>query len=135
MIYVPDTNVFEERLRKTPDPGVTDFFRRLPSENVRLCSIVLAEIAQGVENNPIPALQTFLAETLRLPVAEFGELEALEWGRLVCEGFRRKIDMQTRDTILAATANVRGWTVATRNEKHFRPLGVLVFNPWKERLG
>ena len=50
----------------------------MPAETVRVSAMALAEIAQGVENNPTAALKTFLAEVLRLPVAAFGEDEALE---------------------------------------------------------
>jgi len=134
MIYFPDTNVFEERLRQSPEPGVLDFFHRAPAEQIRLSAVVLAEIAQGVENNPIPPLQNFLAETLLLLVADFGEREALEWGRLTSAGFRQGLTMEVRDTLIAAAANAVGGTVVTRNVRHFSPLGVRVFNPWQERL-
>src|SRR5438552_3475124 len=48
----------------------------------------LAEIAQGVENNPTPALKRFLTEVLGLAVAPFGEEEALEWGHHLCRDSR-----------------------------------------------
>jgi toxin FitB len=35
------------------------------------------------------------------------------------------------DAVIAAMARVHGLTVATRNERHFRPLGVAVFDPFK----
>ncbi|MGH3349513.1 MAG: type II toxin-antitoxin system VapC family toxin [Nocardioides sp.] len=35
-----------------------------------------------------------------------------------------------RDAYIAATALVRGLTVATRNVADFEPMGVPVFNPW-----
>lgn len=35
-----------------------------------------------------------------------------------------------RDALIGATASVYGLTVATRNEKDFRRLGVPVFNPF-----
>ncbi len=39
-----------------------------------------------------------------------------------------------RDSLIAATAVAHGWTVATRNVADFKPLGVAVFNPWKDSL-
>ncbi|HEY3853040.1 MAG TPA: PIN domain-containing protein [Verrucomicrobiae bacterium] len=134
MIFVPDTNVFSERTKKIPNASVAAFLRAVPIESIRLSAVVLAEIVQGVENNPRPELKYFLAEMLALPLAEFGETEALEWGRLTSRGLRRGLAMKTRDTLIAATANVRGWIVATRNTSDFAPLGVQVFNPWKQRL-
>ena len=134
MIFVPDTNVFSERTKKSPNPSVAAFFRAVPVDNIRLSSVVLAEIAQGVSNNPTPQLKNFLSEVLALPLAEFGEAEALEWGRLTSDGHQRGLTMRTRDTMIAATASVRGWTVATRNTADFAGLRVQVFNPWNQRL-
>ena len=134
MIFVLDTNVLSERTKQSPEPAVEAFLRAVPIENVRLSTVVLAEIAQGVENNPTPQLKTFLADVLALPLAEFGQAEALEWGRITSEGFRKRLSMQLRDTMIAATAAVRGWTVATRNSKDFAPLAVQVFDPWTQKL-
>lgn len=134
MIYVLDTNVLSERTKQSPDNRVAAFLRAIPAENVRVSSVVLGEIAQGVQNNPTPDLQLFLSEVLTMPLAEFGESEALEWGKLTSEGFANGLEMQTRDTMIAATASVRGWTVATRNVSDFKPLGVAVFNPWSDSL-
>jgi len=134
MIYLLDTNVLSERTKRSPNAGVVDFLRRVPAETVRVSAMALAEIAQGVENNPTAALKTFLAEVLRLPVAAFGEDEALEWGRLTSAGLARGLQLAVRDAVIAATAAAHGWTVVTRNTKDFAPLGVKTFDPWKERL-
>ncbi len=134
MIFVLDTNVLSERTKQSPAPKVEAFLRAVPIENVRLSAVVLAEIAQGVENNPTPQLKTFLADVLALPLAEFGEAEALEWGRMTSEGLRKGLSMQLRDTMIAATAAVRGWTVATRNTTDFAALAVQVFDPWTQTL-
>ncbi len=134
MIFVPDTNVFSERTKSRPHPAVVAFLRKVPVENMRLSAVVLAEIAQGVENHPTPQLRAFLGDVLQLPLAEFGEAEALEWGRLTSAGFRKGLVMETRDTLIAATAAAHGWTVATANVKDFKGLGVQVFSPWQENL-
>jgi hypothetical protein len=134
VIFVLDTNVLSESQKALPDASVADFLRAVPVEIVRLSSVVLAEIAQGVENNPTPELRAFLADCLALPVVEFGEAEALEWGRLTSAALRMGASLQLRDTFIAATAAVHGWTVATRNTADFSPLGVQTFNPWTEKL-
>lgn len=133
MIYVLDTNVLSEQTKSDPAPEVADFLRRLPVENVRISAMVLGEIAQGVENNPTPGLKKFLAEVLTLPVAGFGEKEALEWGRITSAALARGREVTARDAIIAATASAHNWTVATRNAADFRALGVKVFNPWRDR--
>ena len=36
------------------------------------------------------------------------------------------------DALIAAIAQSTGMTVATRNTKHFEPLGVSIINPWNQ---
>ncbi len=136
MIFLLDTNVISERAKaeKNMDPGALDFFRRCPAENVRLPSMVLAEVVQGVENNPTPALRRFLADLLNLPLLAFGEAEAIEWGRMTSAALRAGVAVQARDSIIAATATANRCVVATRNGQHFKPLGAQVFDPFKDRL-
>lgn len=134
MIFVPDTNVWSERTKPRPDARVANFLRAVPAENLRLSAIVLAEVAQGVENNPTPDLRAFLGELCALPLAEFGEAEALEFGRITSKALKAGLSVRFRDSAIAATAGVRGWTVATRNAGDFAPLGVSVFNPWTDKL-
>ncbi|MHB8348755.1 MAG: PIN domain-containing protein [Acidiferrobacterales bacterium] len=52
-----------------------------------------------------------------------------EWARLM-EG---KSDHLFEDAMIAATARIRRFTVATRNTRDFESLGVKLFNPfdWK----
>ncbi len=134
MIFVLDTNVLSEGQKRSPDKSVTAFVRGLPLESIRLSAMVLGEIAQGVENNPTADLRSFLADVLALPLAEFGEAEALEWGRITSAALKAGHSLELRDSLIAATAAVRGWTVATRNTTDFARLGVQVFNPWTDKL-
>ena len=134
MIFLLDTNLLSERTKPNPDPAVMAFLRAVPVESTWVSSIVLAEVAQGVENNPTPDLRTFLADVLALSLAEFGEAEALEWGRLTSKALKSGLSVSARDSMIAATAAVRGWTVATRNTSDFAKLGVAVFNPWQDKL-
>ena len=134
MIFVLDTNVLSEGAKPKPDAAVMAFLHAVPAENIRLSTIVLGELAQGVENNPLPHLKQLLSEALGLPLAEFGEAEALEWGRLTSKALKAGLSVNVRDSMIAATAAVRGWTVATRNTSDFTSLGVPVFNPWTDKL-
>jgi predicted nucleic acid-binding protein len=134
VIFLLDTNVLSEGIKGRPDPAVAAFSRTVPAENFRVSAIVLGEVAQGVQNNPLPDLQDFLADILSMPIVEFGEAEALEWGRLTSAALKAGHSVATRDSMIAATASVRGWTVATRNKADFVKLGVPVFDPWTDKL-
>jgi predicted nucleic acid-binding protein len=134
VIFLLDTNVLSENTKDSPDPSVIAFLRAIPVENIRLSAVVLAEIAQGVENNPTAALKEFLADVLALPLADFGEMEALEWGRMTSAALKRGASLELRDSFIAATALTRGWIVATRNTPDFAGFGVKMFNPWTQKL-
>lgn len=134
MIFFLDTNVLSESARSHPNASVAAFLRMVPVENLRVSAIVLGEIAQGVENNPTPDLKAFLQDVRAMPIAEFGEAEALEWGRMTSSALKAGQSVQVRDSMIAATAAVRGWTVVTRNKGDFQKLGVAVFDPWTDKL-
>ncbi|MCI0747433.1 MAG: hypothetical protein L0Y58_18670 [Verrucomicrobia subdivision 3 bacterium] len=111
-----------------------DFLRRLPAADVRVPAIALGEIKQGVQSNPTPELCQFLEDVLTLPVAPFDEMEALVWGEMTAEVLARGRTLYVRDSLIAATARVNAWTVATRNVGDFANLGVRLFNPFTQRL-
>ena len=53
-----------------------------------------------------------------------------EWARLMA----RKPDSLRQDAMIAATARVDGFEVATRDEADFKNLEVQLVNPFKVRL-
>jgi toxin FitB len=136
VIFLLDTNVLSESARARPDSNVAAFLRQIPTENLRVSAIVLGEIAQGIENNPNPEpnLKAFLADIRAMPIAEFGEVEALEWGRMVSAALKAGHSVEARDSMIAATSAARGWIVATRNKADFQKLGVAVFDPWTDKI-
>lgn len=134
MIYLLDTNVLSERTRNRPSLKVMSFLRKVPAADARVPAIVLGEIKQGVESNPTAELRQFLDDVLTLPVAPFDELEALAWGELTAAALAQGRTVYVRDSLIAATARARNWTVATRNVRDFGGLGVKVFNPFDEQI-
>ena len=56
---------------------------------------------------------------------------AVAWGDLKQEVRRRGFTVGIKDTMIAATANLRGLTVATRNVDDFTRCGVAVVNPFE----
>jgi predicted nucleic acid-binding protein len=58
------------------------------------------------------------------------EIAAL-WGVMLAEAERRGDTLPVIDSLIAATAALHDFTVATRNEDDFRRCSVPVINPWK----
>lgn len=139
MIYLLDTNVVSELRKPRPHGAVAAWRRSVPSHQLAIPAIVLAEAQAGVEL------------TRKQDVAKAQELEIWidnlmayytivpadgpifrEWARLMNQ---KSIDL-TADAMIAATARVMGLTVVTRNVKHLAVFGVSVFNPftYKENI-
>ena len=140
MFYLLDTNIVSE-LRKGPrcHPAVDAWEREeLTPKGGGISVITIGEIRKGIEliskrdkdqanrlEDWFQRLVWIFADVL-LPVT----LDiSNEWGRLCAIR-----PLSAPDALLAATANVHGLTVATRNIKDFRDIGVRVCNPFEYEI-
>jgi len=134
--FLLDTNVISELRKTKPHGAVVAWLESLRVEQIFLSAVTLGELQTGVEL------------TRRQDAAKASELEAWltsvetsfafvpmdpacfrEWYRLMAG----KPDALREDAMIAATATVHGFIVATRNEKDFKRLGVEIINPFKFR--
>ena len=132
--YLLDTNIISEIHKPKPHGAVVAWFDGLRDEQVLLSAVTLLELQEGIER------------TRRQDAAKAGAIEA--WveelensstilpmdGRCFRETARMMVGKQEDlfyDVMIAATARMHGLTVATRNEKDFRLLGVEIINPFK----
>ena len=132
--YLLDTNVVSELRRNKPHAAVVSWMNTLRDEQVFISAVTMGELQDGVQR------------TRKLDIVKATEIEAWlvrletsfslismnvtcfrEWSRLM-EGRSSSMEM---DAMIAATARVHGLTIATRNEKDFRHLGVDIVNPFK----
>ncbi len=134
MTFLLDTNVLFEARRRDPDEGVRRWFASTPGRDLFLSVLVVGEIRQGVERlrrrDPAQAegLDRWLTRLRRdygdrvLPVtAAVAEV----WGRLNVPD-----PLPAVDGLLAATAEVHGLTLVTRNTADVARTGVPVLNPF-----
>jgi hypothetical protein len=128
MPYLLDTNILSE-LRKThPDRRVARWYATVPDDSLYLSVLVIGEIFQGIErlrprdDDQARALDEWL-KTLKSTYADriipVTTDVAQEWGRLNVPD-----PLPLVDGLMAATALVHGWTLATRNTKHVERTGV-----------
>jgi predicted nucleic acid-binding protein len=134
--YLLDTNIISELRKPKPHGAVSAWFGALRDEQVYLSAVSLGELQEGIERTrkedeskarSIEAWVDQLEETLVvLPVD----------GRCFREAARIMLGKQVElfdDAMIAAVARVHGLTVATRNEKDLKRLGVAMINPFKPR--
>jgi hypothetical protein len=132
--YLIDTNVVSEMRKRKPHGGVSAWLRGLEVGQGFFSAVTFGEIQRGAEltrqQDPVKATEIeawgkqLESASLVLPM---DSACFREYARLM----HRRSETFAEDAMIAATARVHGLTVATRNERDFRPLGVAVFNPFK----
>jgi predicted nucleic acid-binding protein len=134
-MFLVDTNVLSEATRKSPSPSVLRWLSTQPQVLVSAVSVL--ELEFGISRLEASAKRTRLTQWLEgllsSPAFEVVAIEAAvarAAGRLkarVEAGGRPRPEL---DLLIAATAQVRGAVVATRNTQDFDGLGVAVFDPF-----
>lgn len=130
-----DTNVVSELVRRAPDARVIAFVRRL--DTPLLSALTLHELTYRAARVDDEARREQLSTWIDTVRARFtGRIVDVDAdvaevaGRLRAVGDRSGRSTDPLDALIAASALVRGATVATRNVRDFEPLGVTVIDPW-----
>jgi toxin FitB len=135
--YLIDTNVLSETRKRLPAAAVTGWIAATPPERLYVSVLTLGEIEQGIariwgrgDQQQASALERWLrvVETgfedrilpVTLPIAA-------AWGRQ-----KHTLPLPVIDALIAATAQVHGLTVVTRNVKDFALTGADLLNPFDE---
>lgn len=133
-----DTNVLSALMRFEPDAVVVDWLDAQPSESIWTTSVTLFEIRTGLELLPSSrrrryleaAFERVLHEDLDQRVLSFDAAAANAAGAVVARRQRAGKTVEIRDAQIAGIALARKATVATRNVRHLRDLGLRLLDPW-----
>jgi predicted nucleic acid-binding protein len=133
--YLLDTNILSETRKRDPAPGVVDWIKSTPPDQLHVSVLTLGEITCGIariraRGDQLQAAilerwlrgveQGFAARTL--PVTP---RVAADWGRQ-----QPQQPVPVVDALIAATARVNGLTIVTRNVRDFEQAGVPLLNPF-----
>jgi len=131
--YLLDTNVVSELRKPRPHGGVVAWLESIDDTQLYVSAVTLGEIQAGIEltREQDPEKAQALEAWLELVANAYNVLPMdaatfRAWARLM----HRKSDTLYEDAMIAATANVHGLTVATRNVADFKALNTEVFNPF-----
>jgi toxin FitB len=132
--FLLDTNVISEIHKPRPHGGMVAWFDGLRAEQISLSAVTLLELQEGIERTRLH--NPGRAYDLELWVDEVENSSTIlpMDGRCFRETARLLVGKREEliyDAMIAATAILHGLTVATRNEKDFKLLGVAIFNPFK----
>ena len=135
MKYVLDTNVVSALRLRHRQPTVAAWAATVPVGDQHVAALTIAEIERGVvsmERNDArqgAALRRWLEE--RVLPAFAGRILPFDLAAArVFATYRVPEHAPYDDALIAATAEANGMTIATRNTKHFEPLGAACIDPW-----
>jgi toxin FitB len=132
-VYLLDTNVISELRKLKPHKGVIAWIEAVPSESLFVSAVTVGEIQAGIEitrqqdAEKAKEIENWLdnvAQSYSVVPADAPTFR--RWAQLM----HRRPDHHVEDALIAATALVRGLTVATRNVVDFEPFGVPLINPF-----
>lgn len=134
MTYLVDANVLSEATRPEPEPKVVEWLRYNERELV-INPIILGELRFGIHLLPNGRRRRQLEQWFNDGVAKmrcvpWDAATGLRWARLLADLRAAGKAMPIKDSLIAATALVHGWVVATRNIEDFRKSGVKLVDPF-----
>jgi toxin FitB len=138
MNFLLDTNVISEPMKARPNAGVLAWLAEVDEDSVFVSVVTITELRYGVERLVTGRRRDRLDGWLRKDLtSRFGErilpidLDIADaCGRLVAvrESLGRPIE--PRDAFIAATAEVRGLALVTRNASDFEATVKTTVMPW-----
>jgi predicted nucleic acid-binding protein len=137
-MIVLDTNVVSETMRPTPNAKVVLWLDSQPTNDLYVCTPVLAEICYGIcllrqSARKTQLLQSYgriVAGVFEGRVLTFDTLAAEAYGEIVavCESKGKPISVI--DAMIAAIARSNKASLATRNTAHFAQTELPLINPF-----
>lgn len=129
MSYLVDTNIISELTRPSPDAGIVRWAKGV--ERHSLSAISVDEIWFGITRRPTVRLHTWMENYFQrheiLPVTA---VIARRAGELRGDLSKHGIIRQQADMLIAATAQLHGLTLVTRNTRDFEGCGIGLLNPF-----
>lgn len=134
MTYLVDANVLGEATKPAPEPRALAWLRR-NERDLAIDPIVLGEIRFGIHLLPAGRrrrrLETWFDEGVaKIVCVPWDAATGLRWAKLLAELRRSGHSLPIKDSLIAATALVHDFTVATRSTRDFATAGVRVLDPF-----
>lgn len=131
MIYLLDTDICIHIIRHKPIV-VLQKLNSFTLGEIGISSITAAELFVGVEKSQQPAQNRHALVQFLLPleIAPFDDVAAVTYGQVRATLERQGTPIGALDTLIAAHALSRGWTLVTNNVREFGRVDGLVVDNW-----
>ena len=138
MSFLLDTNVVSEWVKSRPNRSVVAWLTAVDEDQVFISVVTLAELRYGIERMAPSRRRNRLAQWLRddLPLRFDGRVLSIDplvaeaWGKVVARSEAAGRPIGAMDAFIAATAEVHGLTLVTRNVPDFEASIKAIINPW-----
>jgi tRNA(fMet)-specific endonuclease VapC len=133
MIFLLDTNACIRYLN-SPDSALARRLASLNAADIRLCSVVKAELLYGAlhSGNPTRALSVFSYFAAPFTSIPFDDLAAEAYGRIRADLASRGTPIGPNDLMIAAIAVANDLTLITHNVREFSRVDGLHFEDWEQ---
>lgn len=139
MSFLLDTNVLSEPMKERPNPGVLAWLSQVNEDQAFVSVVTITELRYGVERLAIGKRRERFDGWLRKDlIARFeGRILPVDLriadacGGLMARSESMGRPIEARDAFIAATAEVHGLTLVTRNTSDFEPTLRAIISPWK----
>jgi predicted nucleic acid-binding protein len=132
-MIILDTNVVSEMMKLEAHPSLERWMDKQHPDDLYVSTITVAELLTGVMEMQEGRRRDETNARVRRILAQF-EPFFPPFGREAAEVYAGLAagnpDLDAFDGQIAAIAIAHGASVATRNSRHFRPLGVDLVDPW-----
>ncbi len=140
-MIVLDTNVLSAMMQHEADPAVVSWLDRQPSESVWTTAVTVFEIRFGLEllssgrrrRRLEQAFTRAIEEDLQGRILAFDHETASIAARYAAERRAAGKSLDFRDLEIAGIVAAHRATLATRNTRDFRGLGIELVDPWASR--
>jgi predicted nucleic acid-binding protein len=133
-MWLLDTNVVSEVRKPRPHPAVLAWLSARPASSMRLAAVTFGELQREVEltRKPNPEKAEAIGAWVDHLTGQFEVIPAdVAVYRLWAKLTTGRSPHLAADGLVAATAQVHGLTVVSRNVRDFEAFGMTVVNPFE----
>ena len=137
-MFLLETNVISELMRRSPDPAVEAWVARHPVKELFFSAVGESELHYGAAILPkgrrretlVADIETMLQAAFENRILPFDSGAARAYATLAAKRRLAGRPVAPADCQIAAIARTRGMAVVTRNGRDFEDLGIDILNPW-----